>query len=48
MKKYTNNNEVHFSPRSITIGIQKDTINNYDEEFDAIIIGIFALGHNHH
>ena len=48
MKKDTSNNEVHFSPRSITVGIQKDTNNNRDEKIDTIIVGIFALGHNCH
>ena len=46
-KTYTNNNEVHFSPRSVIIGIQKDTDNNYDEKINTSIVGIFALGHNY-
>ena len=45
-KTYTTSYDVHLSPRSITVGIQKDTINNSDEKIDTIIVGIFALGHN--
>ena len=47
MKKDTNNYDVHLSPRSITVGIQKDINNNHDEKIDTIIWGIFALAHNY-
>ena len=41
----TNNNEVHFSPRSITIAVCKDNKNNWEAKIDTIIIANDGLGH---
>ena len=45
MKKDTKNNEVHFSPRSITVAVCKDNKNNWDAKTDTIIVANYGLGH---
>ena len=45
MKKDTRNNEVHFSPRSITVAVCKDKKNNWEAKIDTIIFANDGLGH---